>query len=99
MSEDAKTAEARAIALLEATHQFPVDYAISVIALNTDEVTAEVRTTVGQGRELSETPGQPIESRAGKYASHRFHVRCETPRDVLDLYERLRRTKGVVTVL
>lgn len=36
-------AVARALALLEATHQFPCEYAITVIAFNSEVITAAVR--------------------------------------------------------
>lgn len=44
-AEDGKkdAASARALALLEATHQFPCEYEITVIAFNTDPITAAVR--------------------------------------------------------
>jgi putative lipoic acid-binding regulatory protein len=42
MSEDAE-ARARALALLEATHSFPCQYAVTVIAFNRDEVARAVR--------------------------------------------------------
>ncbi len=42
MTDEEKRAQA--IALLEATHTFPVEYAVSVIALNVEVVVAEART-------------------------------------------------------
>lgn len=92
---------ARALALLEATHKFPVDYAISVIALNVDAVVAQVRAAVEEGlaSPLGDEAYQTVASRGGRYSSHRFRVPCRAAEDVLALYERVRRVKGVITVL
>jgi putative lipoic acid-binding regulatory protein len=92
--------EARAIALLEATHKFPVEYDISVIAVQAEGVLDEVRAAVaGDSGPLPQGPHQTVPSRGGKYASHRFRVPCQAPQDVLALYVRVRRVKGVITVL
>jgi putative lipoic acid-binding regulatory protein len=40
-------ARARALALLEATHQFPCEYAVTVIAFNSDSVTSAVKRAAG----------------------------------------------------
>lgn len=92
---------ARAIALLEATHQFPVEYEVSIIALNVDPVVSEVRAAVEEGlpAPLPDEAYQTVPSRGGRYASHRFRVPCRAPEDVLALYARIRRVKGVITVL
>lgn len=91
---------ARAIALLESTHQFPVDYAISVIAFHSEEVAAQVHIAVALGNdEHPPAGGQAQLSRGGKYASHRFTVHCRGAEDVLALYDRVRSVKGVVSVL
>jgi putative lipoic acid-binding regulatory protein len=92
---------ARAVALLEATHQFPVLYSVSVIAVSSDEVVAAVRAAVEHGlaEPIGEEDYQSVPSSGGKYASHRFKVPCQTPADVLALYRRVRQVKGVVTVL
>lgn len=42
---------------------------------------------------------EAVPSRNGRYTSHRFRVPCRTPEDVLDLYARLRKVEGVMTVL
>jgi putative lipoic acid-binding regulatory protein len=90
----------RAIALLEATHTFPCSYELSIIALNAEEVTVAVGRTVAFGREASATRATAeVESRGGKYVSHRFSVSCQSAEDVLVLYERVRAVKGVITVL
>ena len=98
MSEDER---ARALALLEATHQFPVDYAVSIISVNVEAVIVEVRAAVEEGLEapLPSEAYETVMSSGGRYASHRFRVPCRAAEDVLALYERVRRVKGVVTVL
>ena len=98
MSDDER---ARAIALIEATHQFPVDYPISVIALNVDAVVAEVRAAVEEGLDqpLGDQAYDSVMSKGGRYSSHRFKVPCRGPEEVLALYDRLRRVKGVITLL
>jgi hypothetical protein len=92
--------KARALALLEATHQFPVDYAVSIITLNDDVVVTEMRAAVEDGlpEPLSEERYEAVLSRGGRYTSHRFKVPCREPQEVLDLYDRIRRVKGVITV-
>jgi len=92
---------ARAIALLEATHQFPVDYPVSVIAVTEETVVAQVRAAVefGLPAPLAAEAYQTVLSGAGRYASHRFTVRCETPEAVLELYDRLRKIEGVKSIL
>ena len=91
----------RAIALLAATHQFPVEYPVSVITINVDVVVAEVRAVVEQGLDnpLTDDAYDTVMSKGGRYSSHRFKVPCQAPEDVLALYDRLRRVKGVITVL
>lgn len=98
MTEDPR---ARAIALLEATHQFPVDYAVSVITVTEEIVVAQVRAAVEYGlpEPLAEDAYQTVLSGGGRYASHRFTVRCETPEAVLELYDRLRKIEGVKSIL
>ena len=92
---------ARAIALLEATHEFPVEYDISIIAINAEMVGIEVRDAVvlGLTAALPEDAYENFPSSGGRYLSHRFRVPCRTADDVLELYARVRRVKGVVTVL
>jgi putative lipoic acid-binding regulatory protein len=99
VSEDAE--RSRAIALLEATHRFPVDYDVSVIAVNVEAVVAEVRAAAEEGlaAPLGDGAYQSLPSRGGRYASHRFRVPCRDAQEVLALYERLRRVRGVITVL
>jgi putative lipoic acid-binding regulatory protein len=92
---------AQALALLEATHKFPVEYDISIIALNVGEVVDEVRAAVEEGLDapLGDDAYQTVPSRGGRYASHRFRVPVRAAEDVLALYARVRRVKGVITVL
>lgn len=92
---------AKAIALLEATHEFPVAYELSVIALSTDGVFALVRAAIEVGYAGPWPPAgyQAVASKAGRYTSHRFTIPCTSPEDVLDLYARLRAVEGVMTVL
>ena len=92
--------KARALALLEATHQFPVEYAVSIITLNDDVVVTEMRAAVEEGLEesLSEESYERVMSRGGRYTSHRFRVPCRQAQEVLDLYDRIRRVRGVITV-
>jgi putative lipoic acid-binding regulatory protein len=92
---------ARAVALLEATHQFPVVYSVSIIAVSSEEVGAAVRAAVEEGlpQPIADDGYQAVPSSGGKYASHRFKVPCQTPAEVLALYRRVRQVKGVVTVL
>jgi putative lipoic acid-binding regulatory protein len=92
---------ARAIALLEATHQFPVEYDVSVIARNEQEIVAAVRAAVEHGlpAPLADDAYQTVPSSGGKYSSHRFRVPCSGAEDVLALYARIRAVEGVITVL
>jgi len=92
---------ARAIALLEATHRFPVDYSVSIITVTEETVVAEVRAAVEFGLEapLPEDAYETILSAAGRYASHRFRVPVTNAEQVLALYERLRRIEGVKSIL
>jgi putative lipoic acid-binding regulatory protein len=98
MSEDARV---RALELLRANHQFPGEYHLSVITLSQNEVFVEVRAAVEDGlpEPLSDASYEQVPSRGGKYTSHRFKVPCESAEDVLALYARLSKVKGVVTML
>ena len=94
--EDA-VARARSLALLEATHQFPCAYDLTVIAFNQEVTTAALRgAVVLDGDPVAH---QMIESRAGKYLSHRFSVRVSAAVEVLEIYARVRRVEGVVSIL
>lgn len=97
MSDDEK----RRLDLLEANHEFPGDYPITVIALNSDAVTAALVESVQEGlaAPLGDEARETRSSSGGKYLSHRLRVPCESAADVIRLYERVRRVDGVVTVL
>jgi len=92
---------ARAIALLEAPYQFPVEYAISVIVVHEELVVASVRAAVEHGltQPLPADAHEVVLSAGGRYSSHRFRVPCRTPEDVLALKDRLRHIAGVKSIL
>jgi putative lipoic acid-binding regulatory protein len=92
---------ARAIALLEANHAFPTDYALSVIARNADEVAARVVAAAFEDDRAERPVGahQTLPSSGGKYVSHRLTIRCEDAEHVLRVYARLRAIDGVLTIL
>lgn len=94
-------ARQRALALLEATHQFPCAYSVTVIAFNQETVTEAVRLAAyhpqSEDDESAEYWSQ--ESSAGKYRSHRIAVNVPDAASVLALYARLRAVEGVVTLL
>jgi putative lipoic acid-binding regulatory protein len=92
-----QTPEERAHALLEATHQFPCDYSLTVIAFNSEVVTHALKSAVASGR--ASVDHQIRESKAGKYLSHRFSVSVEGAGAVLELYAVVRSIEGVVTIL
>jgi hypothetical protein len=101
LSDDADADRGRSLALLEATHRFPVEYHLSVIALHSLEVALAVRAAVeaGPGGPVPDDAYVQIPSKGGKYASHRFRVRCATAEEVLDLYGRVRAVVGVITLM
>ncbi|HEY4186348.1 MAG TPA: DUF493 domain-containing protein [Polyangia bacterium] len=87
----------RTLALLEATHAFPCDYTLTVIAFNGEPITEAVKAAVaGEARDVEH---QIIESKAGKYLSHRFAVKATGAAHVLAIYARVRTVDGVVTIL
>jgi len=92
---------ARAIALLEAAHTFPVDYDVSVITVTEELVVTQVRAAVEHGLDqpLGADAYRTVLSGGGRYTSHRFTIRCSSPDAVLDLYERLRMIEGVKSIL
>jgi putative lipoic acid-binding regulatory protein len=92
---------ARAIALLEANHAFPTDYALSVIARNAAEVAARVLVAAFEEGEEVRPAGahETLPSSGGKYVSHRLTIRCEDAEHVLRVYARLRAVDGVLTIL
>lgn len=92
---------ARSLALLEATHRFPTDYALSVIARNDERVFVALRAAISMAwaEAIPDGAYERVESRAGNYASHRFRVRCASADDVLRLYERVLAVEGVITAM
>ena len=88
---------ARSLALLEATHAFPCQYSLTVIAFNAELVTTAVRAAVAHGG--VDLEHNTIESKAGKYLSHRFALTVTGAVHVLDIYARVRAVEGVVTVI
>jgi putative lipoic acid-binding regulatory protein len=91
--------EARALELLRATHQFPVDYHLSVITRHDEAVFVSLLVAVEAGEPLPEDAYQRIPSSGGKYASHRFRVRVDSAEAVLALYARVKAVPGVMSML
>ena len=68
-----------------------------MIAFNQEVTTAAVRgAVVPDGDPVAH---RTVESRAGKYLSHRFSVQVTAAVDVLEIYARVRSVEGVVTIL
>ena len=86
----------RALALLRATHQFPVEYHLSVITRHEEAVfdRAARRGRAGPQGPLADDAYQRVPSSGAKYASHRFRVLCQSAEDVLDLYARVKAVDG-----
>ena len=95
------TEHARAIALLEANHEFPTEYALSVIARNAEEVAARVVAAAFEAEAAALPAGahETLPSSGGKYTSHRLKIRCEDAEHVLRVYARLRAIDGVLSIL
>jgi putative lipoic acid-binding regulatory protein len=91
----------RALAVLKATHQFPVDYHLSVITRHEEPVFEQLRAAVEAGPQgpLGEDAYQRTPSSGAKYASHRFRVRCASAEEVLELYARVKAVDGVMNIL
>ena len=93
-ANDEAEARARALALLQATHQFPCAYSVTVIAYNREPVTVAIKGAAcapvdgpppsGTDTTLDLEEYQSRESREGKYLSHRFAVRVAHAAEVLD---------------
>jgi putative lipoic acid-binding regulatory protein len=91
----------RAIALLEANHEFPTEYGLSVIARNADEIAALIIAAAFE-EAAHERPANAHEMRpsaGGKYISHRLTIRAADAEHVLRVYARLRAIDGVLTIL
>jgi putative lipoic acid-binding regulatory protein len=91
-------ARAREIALLEACHEFPGEFSLSVIACNEEAVAAAVLAAASAGGEPP-VAHQRQPSAAGKYVSHRLNVRCASAQEAHALRLNLRTLPGVVSVL
>lgn len=91
----------RALALLEATHRFPLQYHLSVITVTDDGVISAVWAALQSALEapLGSDSCQTVVSGAGRYTSHRFRVPVRSAEEVLTLYERLRTIEGVKSIL
>ena len=100
---DSPEARRRAIELLEANHDFPGDFTVSVIARNDDVVSEAVLAAAAAAAGLGEPLGAGAHERHpsahGKYVSHRIKVPCASAEAVLVLYARLRAVDGVITIL
>jgi putative lipoic acid-binding regulatory protein len=93
-------ARERAKALLEATHQFPCAYALTVIAFNRDGVQDAVREAARlEGEERPDVEHEPRSSSGGRYLSHRLSVWVHHAEEVLELYARMKAIDGVVSIL
>lgn len=93
--------EQRSLELLEANHSFPGDFPLTVIALNSEEVTRALVQAVEEAlpAPLPDDARETRLSSGGKYISHRLRVPCAAAADVIRLYARVRQVSGVVTVL
>ena len=91
----------RAIELLEANHEFPGNFSLSVIARNDEAVTTAIlaAASVGAEKAFEADAHERKPSAGGKYVSHRLIVSVPTADAVLDLYARLRAVDGVITAL
>lgn len=97
-SQEKQQERARALALLQATHQFPVLYEVSVITLSSPEIYLSVRQAARLAMDADDNH-EIVPSKGGKYTSHRIKVHCSSADAVLELYARLRALSGVVTLL
>lgn len=91
----------RLVALLEANHRFPGPFFLAVIAVNEDDVGVAIRAAVQDGVDtvVADDAWEVRASSAGRFLSHRVTVAVDSAADVLGLYDRLRRVRGVVAVL
>lgn len=91
----------RALALLEATHEFPARYMIRVIVMNDAAVIARVRAVAETGlpAPLGGGDWEEIPSKAGRYLSLRIAVMCADAAAIVDLHARVRDVEGVVQIL
>jgi putative lipoic acid-binding regulatory protein len=94
-------ARQRAIELLEANHEFPGTFSLSVIARSEEgiEVAVLAAAAVGLDAPLDAGAHERRPSAHGKYVSHRLNVPVASAEAVLLLYARLRAVEGVITIL
>jgi putative lipoic acid-binding regulatory protein len=93
---------ARALALLEANHEFPTAYSLSVIALNAEDIAAQIAEAAFEDAvadALAAGAHERKPSAGGKYVSHRITVQVASAEHVLILYAKLRAIDGVKTIL
>jgi putative lipoic acid-binding regulatory protein len=93
---------ARALALLEANHEFPTAYSLSVIARNAEEIATRIAEAAFEdavAEALAAGAHERKPSSGGKYVSHRITVQVASAEHVLTLYARLRAIDGVMTIL
>lgn len=92
----------RALALLEANHEFPTAYSLSVIALNAEDIAARIAEAAfddAVADALAAGAHERKPSAGGKYVSHRITVQVASAEHVLILYAKLRAIDGVKTIL
>jgi putative lipoic acid-binding regulatory protein len=92
----------RALALLEANHEFPTAYSLSVIALNAEDIAARIAEAAFEdavAEALAAGAHERKPSAGGKYVSHRITVQVASAEHVLILYAKLRAIDGVKTIL
>jgi putative lipoic acid-binding regulatory protein len=89
------------IEIIEATHEFPGDYPLSIIVLNDSAVQNQVRMAVDAGlpKPLPDSACTVVASSRGRYISLRFMVPCENADDVLAVHERVKGIPGIIKVL
>jgi len=89
------------IELLEATHEFPGEYPLTVIIQNDSQIAQAVRVAVDAGlpSPISDAALEIVSSRGARYLSLRFTVRLPDAEAVLALHERVQIVVGVVRIL
>ena len=96
-----KDPKQRMLDLLEATHDFPGNYLLTVVVRSDEKVTADVMAAASA--HLAATlPASALTTRpskGGKYLSLRITIPCESAQQVLDIYARVKDVTGVMTIL
>ena len=87
--------------LLAATHVFPGPYQLTVITVTDDAVVAALRAALQIGRDdpIADDAWKTRQSAGGRYTSHRVTLVCASADDVVELYDRVRTLRGVVTAM